>query len=76
MFEPRHLLAIANQTMPFGRYAGRRLIELPEDYLLWFRGKGLPNGELGLLLGMTLEIKINGLEYLIHPLQDSPVRLG
>ncbi len=54
--------------MPFGKYNGRRIIELPEEYLLWFKNKGFPQGKLGLLLEMTLEIKIEGLEGLIKPL--------
>lgn len=69
MIEKQHLVKIANTTMPFGKYGGRRLIDLPEEYLLWFRKKGFPNGELGTLLELTLEIKIEGLEKVIHPLK-------
>ena len=54
--------------MPFGKYAGTRLIHVPEEYLLWMRNKGFPNGELGELLALTLEIKIEGLEKIIDPL--------
>ena len=68
MFEKEHLLKIANTTMPFGKYKGRRLIELPEPYLVWFAQQGFPKGQLGQLLELTLEIKINGLEKLIKPL--------
>ena len=64
-----YLLDIANMKMPFGKYSGRRLIDLPEEYLLWFRKKGFPNGKLGQLLEMTLEIKIEGLEGIIMPLK-------
>lgn len=69
MFEKEDLLKLANQTMPFGKYRGRRLIELPEAYLLWFEKKGFPNGELGKLLQLALEIKRNGLGYLLTPLK-------
>jgi len=69
MFEKKHLIKIANTDMPFGKYQGRRLIDVPEEYLLWFRQKGFPPGELGLLLGLTLEIKIEGLDKLITPLK-------
>ena len=69
MFEKEDLLKVANQTMPFGKYQGRTLIDLPEDYLLWFSGKGWPEGKLGQLLQLTLEIKINGLESIIDPLR-------
>ena len=69
MFEKQDLVKIANQQMPFGKYGGRRLIDLPEEYLLWFAEKGFPKGKLGELMGITLEIKINGLEHLIDPLK-------
>ena len=72
MFEERDLLKIANWQMPFGKYKGNRLIELPEEYLLWFVDRGFPTGELGQMMQLTLEIKINGLENLIYPLQDNP----
>ena len=61
---------MAKMTMPFGKYAGRRLIQLPEDYLLWLQHKGFPKGALGDLLALTLEVKINGLEHIVEPLKD------
>ncbi|PIJ51549.1 cytoplasmic protein [Erwinia sp. OLTSP20] len=68
--EKADLLEIANTTMPFGKYKGRRLIDLPEPYLLWFARKAeFPAGRLGDLMQMTLTIKIEGLEGLIKPLQ-------
>lgn len=70
MLEKAHLLKIARTKMPFGKYGGRLLIDLPEEYLLWFQHKGWPQGELGTLLGITLEIKINGLEHIIVPLKE------
>ncbi len=60
---------LANMRMPFGRYAQRRLIDLPETYLIWFSHKGFPPGELGDMLRSVLEIKTNGLEYLLDPLK-------
>ena len=69
MFEKTDLVKIATMAMPFGKYQGKLLIDLPENYLLWFSNKGFPEGELGRLLALTLEIQINGLESLIEPLK-------
>lgn len=52
-------------TMPFGKYKGVSLIELPEPYVVWFHANGFPEGELGRLLGLLYEIKLNGLEHLV-----------
>jgi uncharacterized protein (DUF3820 family) len=63
------LFKLANFKMPFGRYKGLALIDLPEPYVVWFHNKGFPPGELGGLLAQLYEIKLNGLEYLISPLK-------
>lgn len=63
------LLKLAQTRMPFGKYANRLLIDLPEPYVVWFSNKGFPQGELGIMLGIVLEIKTNGLEYLFDPLR-------
>lgn len=55
--------------MPFGKYESRLLIDLPEPYVVWFANKGFPDGELGQMLGIVHEIKINGLEFLFEPLR-------
>ena len=68
MLDKTLLVKAANLRMPFGKYAGKRLLHLPEEYLLWFRHKGFPNGELGDLLALVLEIKIEGLEAILEPL--------
>jgi uncharacterized protein (DUF3820 family) len=69
LLDKEDLPKIANQTMPFGRFKGQALIDLPEAYLLWFVDRGFPKGQLGELMQLTLEIKVNGLESLIEPLR-------
>ena len=66
--EKHALLELAAAKMPFGKYQGRFLIHLPENYLVWFKQNGFPAGKLGQQLGLMYEIKLNGLEHLIHPL--------
>lgn len=62
------LVALANMKMPYGKYKGRYLINLPEHYIIWYRNKGFPKGKLGEQLQLIYEIKLNGLEDLIRPL--------
>ncbi|MEH6826334.1 MAG: DUF3820 family protein [Motiliproteus sp.] len=67
--DPSMLLALARNKMPFGKYQGRLLIDLPEPYVVWFSQRGFPGGVLGEQLGLLLEIKVNGLESLVEPLK-------
>lgn len=61
---------IANMKMPFGKFKGMALVDLPEPYVVWFHKQGFPDGELGRLLAQVYEIKVNGLEHLFEPLKD------
>ncbi|MBV8043031.1 DUF3820 family protein [Pluralibacter sp.] len=68
--EKEQLIEIANTKMPFGKYKGRMLIDLPEEYLLWFARKDeFPAGKLGELMAVALLIKTEGLSHLVQPLK-------
>ena len=67
--KPEHLKKLATMKMPYGKYAGRLLIDLPEPYVCWFERKGFPKGELGELLETLYVVKLNGLEGLFKPLR-------
>lgn len=63
------LLELVKVKMPFGKYKGTVLANLPVSYLEWFQRKGFPTGKLGMMLATIYEIKSNGLEYLLEPLK-------
>jgi uncharacterized protein (DUF3820 family) len=65
---PEFIVRLANARMPFGKYAGSLLIDLPEAYVVWFSRVGYPEGEIGELLASLYAIKENGLEGLLRPL--------
>lgn len=67
---PQILLDIITTQMPFGKYKGIRLYQLPVSYLEWFQRQGFPKGKLGEQLQTIYEIKINGLEQLLKPLLE------
>ena len=64
-----HLIELAHYKMPFGKYKGEYLVDIPEYYFTWFRQKGFPEGKLGRLLQEMHEIKINGLEPVVRKVQ-------
>lgn len=70
MHNPEILLDLVKVKMPFGKYQGRILADLPVSYLEWFLRKGgFPEGKLGMQLSTIYEIKSNGLDYLLEPLR-------
>lgn len=69
--KPEVLQELVKMKMPFGKYRGFILCDLPVSYLEWFiRKGGFPRGKLGFMLNSLYEIKLNGLEYLLEPLRE------
>ena len=64
------LLQLVKMEMPFGKYKGTLISEIPVFYLEWFQRRGFPDGRLGMLLQTMYEIKLNGLEKLLEPLKN------
>ncbi len=64
------LIKLARMKMPFGKYKDCLLCDLPEHYLVWFSREGFPPGELGEMMAILYELKLNGLEYLLKPLKE------
>lgn len=67
------LQLLVSYTMPYGKYKGRLLADLPGQYLNWFAREGFPAGELGRLLALMQEIDHNGLSPLLEPLRSKTV---
>ena len=63
------LLELVRARMPFGKYKGQLLVDLPEPYLVWFQRQGFPRGKLGEQLQTVLTIKSNGLTAMLSPLR-------
>ena len=73
--DPAQLQKLVETRMPFGKYEGRLLADLPGNYLNWFAREGFPPGEIGRLLALMHEIDHNGLQHLLAPLRAT-VRVG
>jgi uncharacterized protein len=67
--KPEDLKKLVTMPMPYGKYQGQLIADLPGAYLAWFARKGFPRGELGQLLALMLEIDHNGLRRLLDPLR-------
>lgn len=67
--DPEILKSLVRMPMPFGKYKGRLIADLPEDYLVWFKNKGFPPGKLGMLMSTCYEIKLNGLNEMLFELK-------
>ncbi|MDA9241112.1 DUF3820 family protein [Flavobacteriaceae bacterium] len=64
--DKQFLIDLAKMKMPYGKYKGRYLIDLPEHYLIWYKNKGFPNGKIGKQLESVYEIQLNGLEDIVR----------
>lgn len=72
--QPEHLQQLLSTEMPYGKYKGRMLADLPGHYLGWFAREGFPRGQLGALLALMYELDHNDLRGLLDPLR--PARAG
>jgi uncharacterized protein (DUF3820 family) len=68
------LQLLVSREMPYGKYQGRLIADLPAHYLGWFAREGFPKGEIGRLLALMYEIDHNNLSALLVPLRATPVR--
>ena len=68
---PEQLQLLLTRVMPFGKYKGRVIADLPGHYLNWFARAGFPAGELGRLLALMQELDHNGLRSLLDPLRTA-----
>ena len=71
MTDQEQLIKLAYYKMPFGKYKDRYLIDLPEYYLVWFKNKGFPEGQLGNYLALVYELQLNGLEDLVRNIKNN-----
>ena len=69
--QPEDLKSLVSRQMPFGKYKGTIIADLPGNYLNWFAREGFPPGEIGRLLALMQEISHNGLKDLLKPLRQS-----
>ncbi|MCI2229809.1 DUF3820 family protein [Polaribacter sp. MSW13] len=67
--DKQFLIDVSKMRMPFGKYKGSFLIDLPEHYIVWYKRKGFPNGKLGKQMELVYELKLNGLEDLIREIK-------
>jgi uncharacterized protein (DUF3820 family) len=71
--DQQFLIDLAKMKMPFGKYKGTFLIDLPEQYIVWYSNKGFPAGKLGKQMGLVYELQLNGLENIVKEIQRRDV---
>lgn len=67
--QQKALMKLVMTKMPFGKYKGRLIADIPENYLVWMHGQGFPKGEIGMLLSTAYEIRLNGLDEILDNLK-------
>lgn len=74
-FDPQLIKALVTTSMPYGKYKGSLIADIPEHYLVWMARAGFPKGTLGQLLALMHEIRLNGLEPILTPLRTPRPRV-
>ncbi len=69
--DKQFLVDTAHMKMPFGKYKGTFLIDIPEYYMVWYKNKGFPKGKLGQMMGLVYELKLNGLEDILRKIRHT-----
>ncbi|WP_299670183.1 DUF3820 family protein [uncultured Polaribacter sp.] len=67
--DQQFLIDLSKMRMPFGKYKGTFLIDLPEHYIVWYHNKGFPKGKLGQQMLLVYELQLNGLEDIIRKIK-------
>ncbi|WP_370402779.1 DUF3820 family protein [Tenacibaculum dicentrarchi] len=68
--DKQFLIDTAQMRMPFGKYKGYYLVDLPEHYIVWYKNKGFPAGKLGEMMGLVYEMQLNGLEDILRKIRS------
>ncbi len=68
--DKQFLIDTAQMRMPFGKYKGYYLVDLPEHYIFWYKNKGFPAGKLGKMMGLVYEMQLNGLEDILRKIRS------
>jgi uncharacterized protein (DUF3820 family) len=71
---PEALELLTTREMPYGKYKGRLIADLPGHYLGWFAREGFPAGDLGRLIALMYELDHNNLRHLLDPLRTKSRR--
>ena len=68
--DKQFLIKLSKAKMPFGKYKDTYLSDLPEYYMIWYKNKGFPKGQIGEMMAVVYELKLNGIEYLLQSKEE------